>query len=262
MLHETLVENGIELEQEIFHLTDSGSDEVSIGNVAFNALHLLLGRAFKFTHGRGDVGHNHTFLDLLGALGKLALQGNRQGTGMPTHTTTELVAVLKKVAEQSNPGATTSVKVMRAAHDFSGILQHVTPFTGSSDYRLMALHKDSSSKGVTGQLCRDLASKLPQALTLEKGGVADSFEVLHADAMEACSGNLPMAAHDEAGIEKARIGLATTLRVLKAPGRCGLRLPPRGLRDPACRLLQGKDRRGRTGRVGPGVAGRGAAGRV
>ena len=66
MLYETLVENGIELEQEIFHLTDSGSDEVSIGNVAFNALHLILGKAFKFTHGRGDVGHNHTFLDLLG----------------------------------------------------------------------------------------------------------------------------------------------------------------------------------------------------
>ena len=174
------------------------------------------------------------------ALGKLALQGNRQGTGMPTNTTTELVTVLEKVAKQSNPGAITSVKVMRAAYDFSGIVQHVTPFTGSSDHRLMALYKDSSSKGVIGQLCRDLASKLPAALILEKGGVADSFEVLHADAVEACSGNFPMAAHDEAGIEKARIGIATTLRVLKAPGRHGLRLPAAAFGTPPADYFKAK----------------------
>jgi hypothetical protein len=104
----------------------------------------------------------------------------------------------------------------------------------------MALYKDSSSKGVMGQLCRDLASKLPQALTLEEGGVADSFEVIHADAMEACSGNLPVAAHDEAGIEKARIGLATTLRVLKAPGRHGLRLPPAAFGTPPADYFKAK----------------------
>ena len=225
MLYETLAANDVELATEVFHLTDSGSDEVSLANVAYNAIHIVGGKVSKFTHGRGDVGHNHTFLDLLGALAKRRLKGNRQNVGTPTYVTPDLVELLEAVASDSNPGAICCVKIMHAAYDFSGIVNHATAFAGQADHRMMTLHKDSSSGAVMARIYRDLASKLPQSVILQDGGIASEFSILKPGAEDFCDTLLDMAPHSVEGIAAANTGIEILKKTMSNPSRHGLRLP-------------------------------------
>jgi len=232
MLHETLAANDVELATEVFHLTDSGSDEVSLANVAYNAIHIVGGKVSKFTHGRGDVGHNHTFLDLLGALAKRRLKGNRRHVGTPTFVTADLVELLEAVAADSNPGAICCVKIMHAAYDFSNIVNHATAFAGQADHRMMTLHKDSSSGAVMARIYRDLASKLPQSVILQAGGIASEFEILKSGAETFCDTPLDMAPHSVEGTAAANTGMELLKKVMGNPSRCGLRLPASAVGKP------------------------------
>ena len=223
-MYELLVELDIEIPTKLNWLTDSGSDEVAAACVVYNGLHLAEKVCTEICHGRGPVGHNHTFLDYAGNRQKAESKGNKDHTGTPAYTDDETDMRVLEAAKKHHPGYICRTRRMVAALDFSPITELGATWTGQKTHRMMKMYVDSGTGGIHAQVYADLASAKPKFFTLDGGGIAADIKIID-DPGDLCKTPLGMAPHSEKGIERAKAGVATIKKVLARPVHYGLRIP-------------------------------------
>ena len=158
-----------------------GPDEVSKLNSAYNARLVTDGLVSRLRHGRGQVAHNHNFLDQIGGILKADAKGTRSRLGDPAYSVAEVMRNLEANAKRHYPGYKVYTQLLNAAWDFSPLLDGLRPFTGNSEHRLMEIYKaPNPPSGTVSARCTmalNIGSMLPRYITTDDGGLAHDLEL-------------------------------------------------------------------------------------
>ena len=228
LLVDRLVELGIQLPPLVQWVTDSGPDEVSKLNCACNGRLVAAGHVTRLKHGRGQVAHNHSFLDQIGGILKADFKGNRNRTGNPAYSVAEVMENLRVNAKRHYPGYNVSTVLLNAAWDFAPLMTGLQPFTGNSEHRLMDVFAEPSpAAGMAAARCTmslNIGSVQPRFMTSDDGGLVRDFELYRTPAGKALP-LLRMAPHSPEGIAAAMQGENTLLKVASNPAKYGAGAP-------------------------------------
>ena len=228
LLMDRLVELNIDVPPIMQWVTDSGPDEVSKLNSAYNALLVVKGIVTRLKHGRGQVAHNHSFLDQIGGILKADAKGNRNREGDPAYSVAEVMANLESNGKRHYPGYKVYTVLLNAAWDFSPILDGLQQFTGNSQHRLMDIYAaPSPPPGKAAARCtmsHNIGSVTPRYVTTDAGGLVPDFD-LYVTPADKVVPLLGMARHSEDGIAAATAGKKTLLDVVSDPDKYGAGAP-------------------------------------
>ena len=218
---------GIPIPANITYEADGGSDELgSITGFGFLGAMVHDRVVSSVTPFRQQPKHTHFICDQTGGVLRLDFMGNRsQWPRYCAYTPREMERNTRQSMERMHPNAIVDVRVCNAAHDWSGVREHMEQFTGIMSARKFKLERravggdsgGAASTTIYATPYESAPSETPMGCTLSGQRIEDSFPVFSGDPV------LPtaMQGHDEAGLAAAKVGIETCEAVLQQPEEGG-----------------------------------------